>query len=87
MQALNIRSGSYTIRAADGDLLSGTYRGRATATEPGSINDVLSGPSTSGTERFAGATDRLTFRGGADFASDTLHDRISGPSAFPARMR
>ena len=64
---LNITDGAYTMTAADGSTLSGTYKGTGRATDqPGVIAWEVCGPITSGTGRLSGASGSLCFFGSGD---------------------
>ena len=70
-----ITEGSFTLTAANGDTLSGTYSGEAL---PGLTGYTVTGPVTGGTGRFAGVSGSLRFDGVFDPATLQLSDRISG---------
>ncbi len=74
-----VTNGTYTMTAADGARLSGTYEGTAAATtEPLVMTYLVAGPVTGGTGRFEGARGRLIFDGTADLGAGTLSDRVTG---------
>jgi hypothetical protein len=73
-----ISDGSFTITFKRGGTLSGTYTGKATFTSATTLTYRVSGPITGGSDRFAGATGFLIWKGGADLAQGTLFDRIKG---------
>jgi hypothetical protein len=70
-----ITVGSFTLTAANGDTVTGTYSGQAL---PGLTGYNVSGPITGGTGRFAGATGFLFWHGTFDPVALTLTDEISG---------
>jgi len=70
-----VTDGFYTLTAANGDTLTGTYSGQAL---PGFVGYVVSGPITGGTGRFLGATGFLVWRGTLDPVAFTFSDEISG---------
>ena len=70
-----VTNGSFTMTAANGDTVSGTYSGQAL---PGLVGYVVSGPITGGTGRFAGATGFLVWHGTVDPAALTFADEITG---------
>ncbi|MGH2728387.1 MAG: hypothetical protein ACRDKS_15570 [Actinomycetota bacterium] len=79
LETLAVSEGSFTLTAANGDTISGTYAGRGTPDgEPGVIAFRASGPVTGGTGRFAGATGELTFTGVADLPAGELSQSVSG---------
>jgi hypothetical protein len=74
-----VSNGTYTMTAANGARLSGTYEGTAAATtDPLVMTYHVVGPVTGGTGRFEGARGRLTFDGTADLGAGTLSDRVTG---------
>ena len=79
LATLEITGGAFTITAADGSMIEGTYSGTAslTATE-GVITYVVTGPISGGTGRFTGATGMLTFSGVADLRTGGLSETITG---------
>ncbi len=70
-----ITGGLYTLTAANGDTIIGTYSGEAL---PGLTGYLVSGPITGGTGRFAGATGFLVWRGTVDPAALTFSDVVTG---------
>jgi hypothetical protein len=70
-----ITDGFFTLTAANGDTISGTYSGQAL---PGLTGYVVSGPITGGTGRFAGATGFLVWHGTLDAAALTGSDVVTG---------
>lgn len=70
-----ITDGAFTITAADGSTLTGTYSGQA---PPDLSSYDVSGPVTGGTGRFEGATGSLTWHGTFDPATSELSDRVVG---------
>jgi hypothetical protein len=77
-----VTDGRYTLTAANGDTVTGTYGGQIL---PGLTGYLVSGPVTGGTGRFAGATGTITFHGTFDpltfTGSDVLTGTISAPGA------
>jgi hypothetical protein len=70
-------SGSYTLTAANGDTMSGTFAGGLTG--PDTFH--TSGPIVGGTGRFAGATGEVTFDGvvvEATASSATVNNTLTG---------
>lgn len=79
LATLAVTNGRFTLTAADGDTLSGSYAGTAAATsDPLVITYHVDGPVTGGTGRFAGAHGRITFDGIANLGNGTLSDRVTG---------
>jgi hypothetical protein len=70
-----ITDGFFTITAANGDTLTGTYSGQAL---PGLTGYDVSGPITGGTGRFANATGSIRFLGTVDPAALTFSDAVTG---------
>jgi hypothetical protein len=70
-----ITGGFFTITAANGDTLTGTYSGQAL---PGLTGYDVSGPITGGTGRFAGATGSLVWHGTVDPVALTFSDVVTG---------
>jgi hypothetical protein len=75
-----ITGGFYTLTAANGDTISGTYRGEAL---PGLTGYVVSGPITGGTRHFAGATGYLIWHGTLDPTALTFSDVVTGWVSSP----
>ena len=73
--ALAGRDGVFTLTAANGDTVHGTYSGSIL---PGLTGYLVSGPITGGTGRFAGATGTVVFRGTFDPTTFTGSDEITG---------
>jgi hypothetical protein len=73
--SMTVRNGTFTLTAANGDTVSGTYSGTIL---PGLVGYHVSGPITGGTGRFAGATGAIIFDGIVDPATLTGSDVISG---------
>ena len=73
--AMTVTNGRFTLTAASGDTISGTYSGTV---QPGLTGYLVSGPITGGTGRFAGATGTIVFDGTVDAATFTGSDVISG---------
>jgi hypothetical protein len=74
---LEITGGAFTLTGANGDTISGTYVGTG-ALNGAVVTYLVSGPVTSGTGRFAGASGTLTWSGFGDLVALTLADEISG---------
>jgi hypothetical protein len=72
---LAVTNGAFTLTGANGDTVSGNYSGHLL---PSLDGYVVSGPITTGTGRFAGATGLVTFRGAFDPATFTGTDVITG---------
>jgi hypothetical protein len=72
---LAVTNGQYTLTAANGDTVSGTYSGHIV---PGLTGYLVSGPITDGTGRFEGATGFLVWRGTFDPVTFTGSDVITG---------
>jgi hypothetical protein len=78
-RTLAITGGQFTIVAANGDTLTGTYSGSGkVSTSPGVITYDVAGPITSGTGRFANASGVILFRGTADLVSGKFTDQVVG---------
>jgi hypothetical protein len=76
---LEVTEGSFTITAANGDTIVGSYSGQAAPGDsPTVITYVVSGPITGGTGRFVGATGSITFAGSGDLATGELSETVSG---------
>ena len=75
-----ITNGFFTITAANGDTLTGTYSGQAL---PGLTGYLVSGPITGGTGRFTGTSGFLVWRGTVDPVVFTFTDDISGMVSTP----
>jgi hypothetical protein len=76
---LAVTSGAYTMTAANGDTLYGTYEGQAAPTaDPAAITYRVSGPILGGTGRFAGVTGFVVWDGWGNLATGDLGDSISG---------
>ncbi len=75
-----ITNGSFTITAANGDSVTGTYSGQAL---PGLTGYLVSGPITGGTGRFTGASGFLVWRGTVDPVVFTFTDDIRGMMTTP----
>src|SRR5215212_1375245 len=79
LATLGVTGGTYTLTAANGDTVYGTYAGSAAPTaDPAVITYVVTGPILGGTGRFAGATGFLTWEGWGNLATGELGDRITG---------
>jgi hypothetical protein len=73
--AMTVTNGRFTLTAANGDTVSGTYSGTIL---PGLVGYLVSGPITGGTGRFVGASGEIVFDGTFDPATFTGSDVISG---------
>ena len=84
LETLAVTNGSFTITAANGDTIHGTYAGQAQLGDrPGVIRYLVTGPIAGGTGRFEGATGTLTFDGVADLATLVLSETITGTISTP----
>ena len=84
LETLAVTNGSFTITAANGDTIHGTYAGQAELGDrPEVIRYLVTGPITGGTGRFEGATGTLTFDGVADLATLVLSETITGTISRP----
>jgi hypothetical protein len=70
-----ITGGEFTLTAANGDTLTGTYSGTA---RPGLLGYDVSGPITGGTGRFASASGYLEWHGDFDPVTLRLADQVTG---------
>jgi hypothetical protein len=75
LAASSVSDGVFTLTAANGDTVQGTYSGTVL---PGLVGYHVTGPITGGTGRFAGATGTIVFDGTFDIATGTGTDVISG---------
>jgi len=76
---LLITDGGYTMTAADGSTLSGSYAGNGSATStPGVISWEVCGPVTSGTGRFAEANGAVCFFGSGNLATGLFSETNVG---------
>lgn len=75
LAAMTVTNGRFTLTAANGDTVNGTYSGTIL---PGLVGYLVAGPITGGTGRFAGATGEIVFDGTFDPATFTGSDVISG---------
>src|SRR5215831_14743256 len=74
---LEVTGGSFTLTAANGDTIFGSYTGNGAPTAtPGVISYAVCGPILGGTGRFAGAGGTLRFDGGANLGDGTLFDEV-----------
>lgn len=73
--SMTVSDGTFTMTAANGDTVSGTYSGTI---QPGLTGYLVCGPITGGTGRFAGATGTIVFDGTFDPLTFTGSDVISG---------
>ena len=74
-----VTAGTFTLTAADGDKVFGTYSGQAIPTDaPGVVNFADPGVITGGTGRFAGADGTLTQSGLANLATGEYTGTITG---------
>ena len=80
-----VTAGTFTLTAANGDKIFGTYSGQATPTEdPGVVNFQDPGVITGGTGRFADARGTLTTSGLANLATGEYTGTLSGSLSRPA---
>lgn len=76
---LEITGGQFTIRAANGDTLTGTYSGTGKVSNtPNVITYDVAGPITAGTGRFANVSGVILFLGTADLATGKFTDQVVG---------
>jgi hypothetical protein len=75
---LRIFGGAFTLTAANGDTLFGTYEGTADLARFPVIGFDVQGPILGGTGRFAGATGWLRWRGYGDLTTGALSEEIEG---------
>jgi hypothetical protein len=74
-----VTAGTFTLTAANGDEVYGTYSGQAVPTQdPGVVNFEDPGVITGGTGRFAGAGGTLTTNGLANMATGKYTSTITG---------
>ena len=79
LATLEVTDGSFTITAANGDTILGTYEGTAAGTsDPLVITYHVTGPVTGGTGRFQGAHGELTWDGVANLGTGELSDIATG---------
>ncbi len=79
LATLQVSDGSFTITAANGDSIVGTYAGTAAGTsDPLVITYHVTGPVTGGTGRFQGAQGQLTWDGVANLGTGELSDIATG---------
>jgi hypothetical protein len=79
LATLAVTGGEWTMTAANGDQLYGTYEGQAAPTaEPFVITYHVSGPVLGGTGRFAGRSGFLVWDGIANLATGELSDVVTG---------
>jgi hypothetical protein len=88
LETLAVTDGAFTITAANGDTIFGTYAGQAMPTDKaGVIRYVATGPITGGTGRFEGASGTLTFDGLADLNTNVLSEVVTGTISSPGSAR
>jgi hypothetical protein len=73
--SLTVTNGAFTLTAANGDTVSGTYSGTVL---PGLTGYLVSGPITAGTGRFARTTGTIVFHGVFDAVTLTGSDLLTG---------
>lgn len=79
LATLAVTDGSFTVTAANGDTLSGSYEGTASGTsDPQVITYHVQGPVSGGTGRFVGTHGWLVWDGVANLGTGVLSDRVSG---------
>jgi hypothetical protein len=80
-----VTSGTFTLRAANGDKVFGTYSGKAVPTnDPTVVAYEDPGVITGGTGRFAAASGTVTTSGLANLASGTYKGTMTGSLSSPA---
>jgi len=80
-----VTGGTFTLTAANGDKIFGTYSGQATPTnDPGVVSFEDPGVITGGTGRFTDAGGTLTTSGLANLATGAYTGTISGSLSRPA---
>ncbi len=88
LATFEVTQGSFSIIAANGDAIFGTYSGQAFGdpNNPAAFTYQVTGPITGGTGRFAGATGSITFNGAGQFTSattGTLRDEATAIIILP----
>jgi hypothetical protein len=79
LQTLEVSQAHFTITAANGDRLMGTYKGTAHATGiPNVIEYDVAGLISGGTGQFEGMSGAIVFHGSADLGQGTFKDEILG---------
>jgi hypothetical protein len=79
LQTLEVSQAHFTITAANGDRLMGTYKGTAhTVGVPNVIEYDVAGLISGGTGQFAGMSGAIVFHGSADLGQGTFKDEILG---------
>ena len=79
-----VTSGTFTLTAANGDKVFGTYSGQAVPTDdPNVVNFKDPGVITGGTGRFAGAGGTMTTSGLANLATGEYKGTIAGGVSRP----
>ena len=79
LQTLEVSQAHFTITAANGDRLMGTYKGIAHATGiPNVIEYDVAGLISGGTGQFEGMSGAIMFHGSADLGQGTCKDEILG---------
>lgn len=80
-----VTNGTFTLTAANGDKVFGTYGGQAFPTDdPSVVNYVDPGVVTGGTGRFEGAGGTLTTSGLANLATGEYQGTVTGSVSRPA---
>ena len=79
-----VTAGSFTLTAANGDTLYGTYDGQAVPTGDAAVVYDDPGVVTGGTGRFAGATGIVNTSGVANLATGDYRGTSSGSVSSPA---
>jgi hypothetical protein len=79
-----VTGGSFTLTAANGDTLFGTYSGQASLTGESNVLYEDPGVITGGTGRFAGASGIANTSGVANLATGEYSGTISGSVSSPA---
>jgi len=82
-----VTHGTFTLTAADGDEIFGTYSGRSAPTEePGVVTYDDPGVITGGTGRFAGASGTADTSGRANLATGEYSGSLSGSVSRPSTV-
>lgn len=81
-------AGSFTLTAANGDKVAGTYAGQVSATpDPNVVGYVEEAVVAGGTGRFAGATGTLQISGLANLATGEYSQTLSGNLSSPGSVQ
>jgi hypothetical protein len=80
---LEVTDGAFTLTAANGDTIVGSYTGSGAPTAtPGVITYAVCGPILGGTGRFAGVGGTVRFDGGGNLGDGTLFDEVTATLTF-----